>query len=106
MFGARCLSGAALKGQLAQLAAERGEAATAVKRGSEENARLEKQLVDARRKVRRPLVYLRTTSYHIILLYQYIMSGFHLAPSCVSEVDDEIVTVWGVAARGYNEIEL
>lgn len=42
----------ALQGHLAQLVAERGETATAAKRVQEENARLEKQLVDARRKVR------------------------------------------------------
>ncbi|CAM9212001.1 unnamed protein product, partial [Laminaria digitata] len=40
-----------LQGHLAQLVAERGEAATAAKRVQEENARLEKQLVDARRKL-------------------------------------------------------
>lgn len=36
---------------MAQLAAERSEAAAAAKRGLEDNVRLEKQLVDARRKV-------------------------------------------------------
>lgn len=45
-------NGGCLQGHLAQLVAERGEAATAAKRVQEENARLEKQLIDARRKVR------------------------------------------------------
>lgn len=40
------------QGRVAQLAAERSEAAAAAKRGLEDNVRLEKQLVDARRKVR------------------------------------------------------
>eukprot|EP00752_Nemacystus_decipiens_P012773 g11312.t1 len=40
-----------LEGRMAQLAAERSEAAAAAKRGLEDNVRLEKQLVDARRKL-------------------------------------------------------
>lgn len=42
---------AVCQGRMAQLAAERSEAAAAAKRGLEDNVRLEKQLVDARRKV-------------------------------------------------------
>ncbi|CAM9783522.1 unnamed protein product [Scytosiphon promiscuus] len=40
-----------LQGRLAQLAAERNDVAEAAKRGAESNARLEKQLADARRKL-------------------------------------------------------
>lgn len=45
-------NGGCAQAHLAQLVAERGEAATGAKRVQEENARLEKQLGDARRKVR------------------------------------------------------
>lgn len=40
-----------IQAQLAQLAAERSDAAAAAKRGQEDTTRLEKQLADARRKV-------------------------------------------------------
>lgn len=62
------------QGQLAQLAAERSEAAAAAKRGLEDNARLEKQLADARRKV------CLVMSFHVLScrVMSYVMS-YHLS---------------------------
>ncbi|CAM9333373.1 unnamed protein product, partial [Ectocarpus sp. 4 AP-2014] len=50
-----------LQGRLAQLATERDESAAVAKRGLEESARLEKQLVDARRKLSELTIQLSET---------------------------------------------
>ncbi|CAN0126190.1 unnamed protein product [Ectocarpus sp. 6 AP-2014] len=50
-----------LQGRLVQLATEREESAAVAKRGLEENARLEKQLVDARRKLSELTIQLSET---------------------------------------------